>query len=294
MLRGKVIIKRTHGLGNLVLLLPVLHRLHHLGWDVTLLTRSEWADVFSQLVPDIAVTHQVDPDIRPIDLDLETLAHKPVEHRTLEFARILEVEGPFNAPCLHVPWEWRREFDSFRNAVLFAPEAGHQAREWPQEHSVQFLQKARKDYQIVVAGTRTHPPLPADHDLRGLLTLRQLIALLATVKGVISMDSGTLYLAAAIGTPTLALFGGIDPSYRVLPQQKVTVLRTGIACSPCNKEEVCSGAFACLSGIQPEYVLARLETLAKAGARTVCLIPDQQAYPWLSGSAANQNAKRET
>ena len=47
-------------------------------------------------------------------------------------------------------------------------------------------------------------------DLVGRLTLRQTAALLQRARLLISNDSGPVHLAAAVGTPVLALFGTAD------------------------------------------------------------------------------------
>jgi heptosyltransferase-2 len=49
-------------------------------------------------------------------------------------------------------------------------------------------------------------------DLVGRLSLRQLAALFRRVRVLVSNDSGPVHLAAAVGTPTVALFGTTDPA----------------------------------------------------------------------------------
>jgi lipopolysaccharide heptosyltransferase I len=55
-------------------------------------------------------------------------------------------------------------------------------------------------------------------------SLRQLAALLGLVRVVVAADTGPLHLAAALGTPVVALFGPTDPG-RNGPLPKGTVLR---------------------------------------------------------------------
>jgi ADP-heptose:LPS heptosyltransferase len=49
------------------------------------------------------------------------------------------------------------------------------------------------------------------HDLVGRTSLRQLAALLARSRLLVTGDTGPMHLAVAVGTPTLALFGPADP-----------------------------------------------------------------------------------
>src|SRR5437588_11475276 len=65
------------------------------------------------------------------------------------------------------------------------------------------------------------------------LTLRQTAAWRAAAGAVIGNDSGLFHMAAAIGTPTVRLFG--PTSHLSLGQfsPNVQVLRAGLACEPC-------------------------------------------------------------
>ena len=56
--------------------------------------------------------------------------------------------------------------------------------------------------------------LPSEraHDLVGRLTLRQLAVFFTRCRLLLSGDSGPVHLAAAVGTPTIVLFGTSDPA----------------------------------------------------------------------------------
>ena len=73
------------------------------------------------------------------------------------------------------------------------------------------------------------------HNLAGKTGIGQLGALYARSCVVIGPDSGPLHLAAAVGTPTVALFGPADPD-QFAPwgsDEKHIVLTTTIKCRPC-------------------------------------------------------------
>lgn len=70
-------------------------------------------------------------------------------------------------------------------------------------------------------------------DLAGQTSLPELVALFAEARLLVSNDTGPLHLAAAVGTPTVAIFG---PETPVLfgprgPQHRI--IYRGLACSPC-------------------------------------------------------------
>lgn len=71
--------------------------------------------------------------------------------------------------------------------------------------------------------------------IAGETNISQLAALLARARVVIGPDSGPLHLAAAVGTPTVTLFGPADPTEFAPwgPKQKHIILASNIGCRPC-------------------------------------------------------------
>lgn len=70
-------------------------------------------------------------------------------------------------------------------------------------------------------------------NLGGQTTLRDLAYLYKHSAVVVTTDSGPMHIAAAVGTPTIALFGPTDPK-RTGPYGKGhTVIRKELPCSPC-------------------------------------------------------------
>lgn len=70
-------------------------------------------------------------------------------------------------------------------------------------------------------------------DLAGRTTLRDLAYLYERSALVVTTDSGPMHVAAAVGTPTVALFGPTDPARTGPYGAGHTVVRTGLPCSPC-------------------------------------------------------------
>ncbi len=95
------------------------------------------------------------------------------------------------------------------------------------------------------------PPL----NLIGKTTLKELIALLRVVRVLVTNDSGPMHLAAAVGTPVVALFGPTDPARTGPYGAGHTILRSGVPCSPCFSRR-CTNAIEleCLTAIHPEQV----------------------------------------
>lgn len=103
------------------------------------------------------------------------------------------------------------------------PWTSNPRKQWPVERFRQLIQRviaARTSVRVVLIGGPEErraseaflaEPLPVT-DLVGRLTLRQLVALLQHAAVLVSNDSGPVHVAAAAGTPTVALFGTRDPA----------------------------------------------------------------------------------
>ena len=109
-------------------------------------------------------------------------------------------------------------------------------------------------------------------DAGGVLDLAALAALMAELDVLITSDTGPMHLAAAMGTPVVALFGPANPArYGPLaPVQRV--LRVDLPCSPCGQvrlpPERCRGHVPdCMDGISVTSVVAAvMEVLDRSEA----------------------------
>jgi heptosyltransferase-1 len=98
-------------------------------------------------------------------------------------------------------------------------------------------------------------------NLGGRTTLRELACLYRQADLVITTDSGPMHLAAAMGTPLVALFGPTDPLRTGPCGPGHRVIRRGLACMPCFRKR-CETK-QCMREIAVEEVLtAAREVLA--------------------------------
>jgi ADP-heptose:LPS heptosyltransferase len=100
----------------------------------------------------------------------------------------------------------------------------------------------------------------------GALSWEATAALLRGCRLFVTNDSGPLHLAAAVGAPTVAVFGPTDPAVfgpRDIPH---AIVRAALPCSPCIRV----GDFPacpiqprehCLLSVTPDMVLAAAERL---------------------------------
>ncbi|TAL12667.1 MAG: lipopolysaccharide heptosyltransferase II [Nitrospirae bacterium] len=105
-------------------------------------------------------------------------------------------------------------------------------------------------------------------DLVGQTTMKELIALLRRLRVLITNDSGPMHLAAAVGTPVIALFGPTDPGRTGPYGAGHVVLHSGVPCSPCFSRR-CANAVTleCLTSIRSQQVIEAATTLLKGEER---------------------------
>jgi ADP-heptose:LPS heptosyltransferase len=75
-------------------------------------------------------------------------------------------------------------------------------------------------------------------------TIRQAAALLKKCHVVLTNDTSLMHLAAAVGTPTVSIFGPTDPANLAPRGSMHHVVVSGLACSPCYERQ---GYMACRS-----------------------------------------------
>ena len=97
--------------------------------------------------------------------------------------------------------------------------------------------------------------------LDGRTRLKTLAALYHRAKAVITTDTGPMHLAAAVGTPVVALFGPTAP-WRTGPYgEGHVVVRAGLSCSPCFRRRCQTTEFekmACMRRISVEKIVGEV------------------------------------
>ena len=98
-------------------------------------------------------------------------------------------------------------------------------------------------------------------NLAGETSVAELVALLAAVDVLVANDSGPMHLAAAVGTPVVAIFGATNEreTFPLAAPGKLRLLKApGIECSPCKLRE-CPIDHRCMTRIEVAEVLNAVE-----------------------------------
>jgi ADP-heptose:LPS heptosyltransferase len=150
---------------------------------------------------------------------------------------------------------------------------GRPSKQW---HPDRFAAAARelarsRDATIVLTGASGDAAIVADVrrglgaarviDATGALDLPGLAAVLASLDVLITGDTGPMHLAAAVGTPIVALFGPSNPARYGPMSRTAHVLRVDLPCSPCGQVRLpprrCRGRVPeCLDRIATDQVIA--------------------------------------
>ena len=92
-------------------------------------------------------------------------------------------------------------------------------------------------------------------NLAGQTTLRQFIDMTAACLAFLSNDSGAMHIAAALGIPSVTVFGPTDETATGPVGPGARVLREPVECAPCLKRE-CPIDHRCMTRVSAEMVAA--------------------------------------
>jgi len=101
-------------------------------------------------------------------------------------------------------------------------------------------------------------------NLAGGTSLREALALISRCRVFVSNDSGLMHVAAALGVPTVAVFGSTNPVTTGPMGPRFSVVRRPMDCSPCLRE-TCPEDFRCMNAITAEDVWKEAKTLFEGG-----------------------------
>ena len=157
-----------------------------------------------------------------------------------------------------------------------------QYRRWPVERFAELATRLlQKNFAVLLTGAKSEQRLNSafKNTFRGksveaseLGTLEYTAALLQRCDLLVSNDTGVMHLAAAMGTPTVGLFGASNPIWWAPVGPHATYLyKTRQPCSPCINSyprqipQSCTASIdgACMRDISVEDVLEAVRTVVQ-------------------------------
>ena len=168
--------------------------------------------------------------------------------------------------------------------IVMAPGAAYgTAKRWLPEHFGTLITRmvSERRAQVAIVGSAADAgtsrlvidaiagPQRADAiDLTGATTLEALAAVMSLAMVCVSNDSGAMHLAAAAGTPLIALFGPTrDRETSPLPRAggRARVLANQVWCRPCMLRE-CPIDHRCMAGLSPDRVFVAVRDLTEVAS----------------------------
>jgi heptosyltransferase II len=152
-------------------------------------------------------------------------------------------------------------------AVALCPGAEYgPAKRWPPSYFAELAKTLTAAGDAVwLIGSAKDAPIAQDIvrlsggaclDLCGKTSLDQAIDLLASARLAITNDSGLMHVAAAVGTPLIAIYGSSTPDHTPPMSPRAQIVKLDMPCSPCFERTCPLGHFNCMMLLKPERVAA--------------------------------------
>lgn len=148
------------------------------------------------------------------------------------------------------------------------------AKRWPVERFAKIGDLAAEKWnaKIIIMGSKkekeigtsmTGLMLHKSVDFCGATSLGEALGIIGRCSLFVTNDSGLMHVAAALGVPTLAIFGSTDHVATGPRGINTRIIKHEIDCSPCLKPE-CPTDFKCMLSIEPEEVWDEMEKFRQA------------------------------
>ena len=215
---------------------------------------------------------------------------KHIIDRYLGVLRPLGITSFTQKTTLIVPEEARRFANDFltsrdslpgnKYAVLVPGTTWH-SKNWPVEFFAQTARLLGKDFRIILCGGKAELQMGLDIQTKAGIALINAInktslldmaALIEKAAVLVAGDTGPLYIAAALGVPTVSIFGPTNPTVFAPPGARSAVLFSKRTCSFCHKT-ACAKDFAeCMNSVTPGEVVQKVYSVAgRPPARSIAI-----------------------
>jgi heptosyltransferase-2 len=169
-----------------------------------------------------------------------------------------------------------------RGFVLFGVGARWATKRWPARHFVALGGEIERSHGLTTVYAADPGDARSIAELEALLGprdrsrvisagFRDLAALAASARAIVSNDSAVLHLGPALGVPALGLFGSTVPAFGFARQgPRDAVAEIPLPCRPCGvhgRERCPLGHHHCMVRLTPEIALAALRPMLAGGAR---------------------------
>ncbi|MCK9160884.1 MAG: glycosyltransferase family 9 protein [Bacteroidaceae bacterium] len=119
----------------------------------------------------------------------------------------------------------------------------------------------KKEQEVLESWSKKYPTVTFTADK---LDLRKELNLMSQLDVMLSMDSANMHLASLVNVPVVSIWGATHPyaGFMGWKQLPVNTVQLELPCRPCSvygKKKCYRGDYACMRGIKPEQVIAKIE-----------------------------------
>lgn len=182
----------------------------------------------------------------------------------------IEVAAPLRDDCEAVRDKLSAIGCQENRYILLAPFAALKQRNWSISSAKKFAEKAEKKFglPVIVMGAISDcddAELISNHVMTGKTTILQMVQLIKKAKVMVSVDSGPMHIAGAVGTPLVALFSKDLPS-RWAPRNMCRPIYMEYSCSPCSDSDAAKcKSVKCMRDITEDMVIDSLSEMHSKG-----------------------------
>ena len=163
-----------------------------------------------------------------------------------------------------------------RALIILQPGARYWFKAWPAEQFAELADRLTSEYdcQVLIGGSKDEEALAQRvHEaatsrpvsIAGRTTLKQFAAIAKRASLFVGNDSGAMHIAAAVGTPMVALFGPSNPDEWGPHGGQAQVLYKGLDCRACFHPTCERGEQNCMRQLSVEAVYVASAQLLASG-----------------------------
>lgn len=273
-----ILVKRAGAIGDVILATPILRALKKKYPDHSIYVETKCIQALAgneHITDYVLPTHPAREYSMMFDLNL-AYENDPCRHIIDAYAAKCGLTLPTSEWSLDLYRPGRMRIPCDRYAVVNPGPTDWPGRNYPSDRFNEICKRLKQEglETFVVGGIRKHDMKEATADLRGTTSFDDLCDVIGGASLFVGIDSMPMHVAQAFDVPLVAVFGCINPSYRLLPKEHflgVTLPLNQCGClgchhlmksprtySTCLRERV-----VCMEDLSADYLWSYIEKMTK-------------------------------
>lgn len=167
------------------------------------------------------------------------------------------------------------KFNNNKKFIIYHTKTGWESKEWDINNFIKLTEFIKDRYNIIIIGgpeDSINAKIISDKykniilDLTGKLNINESAEIVRRAEYFIGSDSGPLYIAEAVGTKTIGLFGPTNPLFSAPRGDEHICIYNELFCSADKDKQNCKlnaglncNSFDCMKSITSEYVFQKIK-----------------------------------